>query len=207
MLTRRSWLGLMVVGTCSLAAGPAWAAAESAASVGPVEVAVASNAVGAIVAGEGGTAVRVVVDRALGPLQIRIAGATVDVSGTILLKGGRFLDDPRNASKLGASIRNALTAAKPALKAQLEANHRAWTQPFARRVIAWNARLATASVRGQRVADAHGRAALLEWAGAIIDPRATAKGPAALASAAAGPAAPTLDSYIEYVESLVGTVT
>jgi len=209
MLTRRSWLGLMAVGACTLAARPAWAAAAEVADspdhAGVVEVAAANNAVGAIVAAEGGAAVQVVVDPKLGPLQIRIDGAVVDVSGTILLKG-RFLDDPRNASKLGASVRNALVAAKPTLKATLEANHKAWTHPFARRVIAWNATLAKSSVRGQRVADVHGRAALLEWAGAVIDAKSAAKGPAALASAPKGPAAPTLESYIEYIEALVRTV-
>ncbi len=209
MLTRRSWLGLMAVGACTLAARPAWAAAAEVAGSGSAGhatvVAAADNAVGAIVAAEGGTAVQVVVDPKLGPLQIRIDGAVVDVSGTILPKG-HFLDDPRNASKLGASVRNALAAAQPALKATLDANHKAWTNPFARRVIAWNAKLAKSSVRGQRVADVHGRAALLEWAGAVIDPQSASKGPAALASAPKGPAAPTLDSYIEYLEALVRTV-
>ncbi len=200
MLTRRSWLGLIAVSACISAALPtqAWAAE-------PVEVVTANNAIGAIVAAEGGEAVKVVVDRTLGPLEIRIAGAVVDVSGTILLKG-RFLDDPRNATKLGASVRNALVAAVPALKAELEANHKAWAHPFARRVIAWNAKLARSSVRGQRVVDVHGRAALLEWAGAIIDPKAASKGPAALAAAPRGPAAPTLASYIEYLEALVAAV-
>lgn len=197
MLTRRTWLGVMAVGACTLAARPAWAADADL-----LEVAATNNAVAAIVAAEGGAAVQVVVDRTLGPLQIRIAGAVVDVSGTILPKG-RFLDDPRNASKLGASIRNALAAARPALKAQLDANHKAWTHPFARRVIAWNAALARSSVRGQRIADVHGRAALLEWAGAVLDPKAPSKGPAALASAPKDPAAPTLDSYIAYLEALV----
>ena len=198
MLSRRSWLGLVVVGACISVARPARADDL-------IEVAAANNAIGAIVAAEGGDAVQVVVDRALGPLEIRIAGAVVSVSGTILLKG-RFLDDPRNAAKLGASIRNALVAAKPALKAQIEANHKAWTHPFARRVIAWNAKLARSSLRGQRVADAHGRAALLEWAGAVIDPASAAKGPAALATAPRDPAAPTLASYIEYLEALVAAV-
>lgn len=206
MLTRRSWLGLMAVGACALVARPALAQTAGEVTAGEViEVAAANNAVGAIAAAEGGAAVKVVVDRTLGPLQIRIDGAVVDVSGTILVKG-RFLDDPRNASKLGASIRNALAAAKPALKPALEANHKAWAHPFARRVIAWNARLAKSSVRGQRVADVHGRAALLEWAGAVIDPKAASKGPAALASAPKDPAAPTLDSYIAYLEALVPAV-
>ena len=73
-------------------------------------------------------------------------------------------------------------------------------------LFAWNAKLARSSVRGRRVADVHGRAALLEWAGAVIDPQSASKGPAALASAPKGPAAPTLDSYIEYLEALVRTV-
>lgn len=158
MLSRRTWLGLVAVGACISFVRPARAAEL-------LEVAVDNNAIGAIAAAEGGDAVRIVVDPSLGPLEIRIASAVIDVSGTILLKG-RFLDDPRNAAKLGASIRNALIAAQPALKAQIEANHRAWTQPFARRVITWNAKLARSSLRGQRVADVHGRAALLEWAGA-----------------------------------------
>ena len=202
MLTRRTWLGLMAFGACAVAMTTVPGAARAAEVV---EVAAANNAIGAVVAAEGGEAVQVVVDSTLGPLEIRIAGKLVDVSGTILLKG-HFLDDPRNAAKLGASIRNAIVAAQPALKAQIEANHKAWTHPFARRVIAWNAKLARSSLRGQRVADAHGRAALLEWAGAIIDPASAAKGPAALATAPRDPAAPTLASYIEYLEALVAAV-
>ncbi len=202
MLSRRHCFGL---GLGLVAAGACISVARPARASDLLEVVAANNAIGAIVAAEGGEAVQVVVDRTLGPLEIRIAGKVVDVSGTILLKG-RFLDDPRNAAKLGASIRNAIVAAQPALKAQIEANHKAWTHPFARRVIAWNAKLARSSLRGQRVADAHGRAALLEWAGAIIDPAATAKGPAALAAAPRGPAAPTLTSYIEYLEALVAAV-
>lgn len=198
MLSRRSWLGFVAVGACL-------SVVRTAHAGDLLEVATANNAIGAIVAAEGGDAVQVVVDRALGPLEIRIAGTVVDVSGTILLKG-RFLDDPRNATKLGASVRKAIVAAQPALKAQIEANHKAWAHPFARRIIAWNAKLARSSLRGQRVADAHGRAALLEWAGAVIDPASAAKGPAALAAAPRGPAAPTLDSYIEYLEALVAAV-
>jgi len=199
MFTRRSWLRVIAVAACTLAATPAWAAA------GPLEVAVADNSVGAIVAAEGGDAVRVVVDPSLRAAQIRVAGASVDVVGTILLKS-RFLDDPRNATKLGASVRKALIAARPDLKTTFEANHKAWTQPFARKILAWNAALARASVRGQRIADVHDRAALLEWAGAVIDPKSTAKGPAALARSARGPAAPTLASYIAYIETLVAAL-
>lgn len=195
MWTRRSCLGLLAAAACTSIARPAWAAET-------VEVAAANDAIGAIVAATGGDSVRVVIDAGLAPTQIRIAGTVADVSGKLLVKG-RFLDDARNAAKLGASIRNAIAAARPDLKDALDANHKAWTQPFARRVIAWNARLARSSVHGQKVADAHGRAALLAWAGAVIDPAAAAKGPAALAAAPRGPAAPTLASYIEYIEALV----
>lgn len=202
MLTRRAWLRVIAVGACSVAATaatPAWAAGEA------LEVAVADNAVGAIVAAEGGAAVQVVVDARLGPAEIRVAGAVVDVTGNILLKG-RYLDDPRNATKLGANVRKALIAARPDLKDTLAANHKAWAHPFARRVLTWNAALARCSVRGQRIADVHGRAALLEWAGAVIDPKSPAKGPAALARSPRGPAAPTLASYIAYIEALVAAL-
>lgn len=199
MFTRRSWLRVIAVAACTLAANPALAAGE------PLEVAVADNAVGAIVAAEGGDAVRIVLDPGLGAAKIRVAGATVDVAGTILLKSG-FLDDPRNATKLGASIRKALVAARPELQATFEANHKAWTQPFARKILAWNAALARSSVRGQRLADAHGRAALLEWAGAVLDPKSTATGPAALARSPRGPTTPNLASYIAYIEALVATL-
>jgi hypothetical protein len=172
----------------------------------PLEVAAASRAVGAIVAAEGGDAVRVVVDAGLAPAQIRVGGRVVDVAGTILLKP-RFLDDPRNATKLGANIRRALVEVQPALAPQFEANHRAWAHPFARRVLAWNARLAGAGVRGKRVADVHGRAALLEWAGAVVDAGAPERGPAALARVPADAAAPTLEAYVAYVEALVAALT
>lgn len=198
MFSRRYWLRVAMVGASVFAVTPA------AADPG-LEVAAANNAVGAIVAAEVGDGVQVVVDPQLGPTQIRVAGEVVDVAGTILRKG-RFLDDPRNAAKLGAGIRKALSAAYPERRAEFEANHRAWTHPFARRILTWNAALARSSVRGQRVANVHGRAALLEWAGAVLDATAAARGPAALATAPRGPAAPTLASYIEYIEALVAAL-
>jgi len=202
MFTRRSWLRVIAVGACTLVATSAAAASAPGEAV---EVAVHDHAVGAIVAATGGDAVKVTIDPRLGPAEIRVAGAVVDVAGTILLKS-RFLDDPRNATKLGAGVRKALSAARPDLKDTFAANHKAWTQPFARRILAWNASLARSSVRGQRIADVHGRAALLEWAGAVIVPNAAARGPAALARAPRAPAAPTLASYIAYVEALVAAL-
>ncbi len=167
-----------------------------------VAVAAPGHAVAAVVAVVGGTAVAITIDPSLGPLQLRIAGSTVDVSAAILAKP-RVLDDPRNALKLGINVRRALTTAKPALKAELDANHKAWSSGFARRVIVWNSQLARSRVRGQRIADVHGRAALLEWVGAIVDPAAKVQGPAGLASAPSQPAAPTFASYASYIEALV----
>ncbi len=203
MFTRRSWLRMIAVGACTLAATTATPAAASTAET--LEVAVADTAVGAIVAAEGGAAVKIVIDPRLGPAEIRVAGAIADVAGTILLKP-RFLDDPRNATKLGAGVRKALVAARPDLKDAIAANHKAWTQPFARQIMAWNARLSRSSVRGQRIVDVHGRAALLEWAGAVIDPKSPTRGPAALARSPRAPAAPTLASYTAYIEALVAAL-
>ncbi|MBL8975403.1 MAG: hypothetical protein JNK56_32685, partial [Myxococcales bacterium] len=76
MLSRRHCftmgLGLVAAGACLSVARPARASDL-------LEVAAANNAIGAIVAAEGGDAVQVVVDGTLGPLEIRIAGKVVDV--------------------------------------------------------------------------------------------------------------------------------
>lgn len=196
MLSRRSFSRALVLASLvSLASGPALAA-------GPVEVAAASNALGAIVAAEGGAAVVVVVDRTLAPTEIRI-GAVVHA----LAPARRgLLDDPRSAPRLGASIRDVLVAAYPALAPQLDANHKTWTHAFVRKILAWNARVAAASVRGKRVADPGDRRALLEWAGAIVDPTGQ-RPPAALEQAPRDPAAPTLESYVAYIDTLVALLS
>lgn len=196
MLSRRLWLSAAAALTATLLVARPSAAAQ------PLAVAVPSNAVGAIVVAVGGAAVTVRLDRGLGPAQLKIDGKLVDVTDGLRLRQPSFLDDPRNAPRLGASVRKALAAARPDLAAEFDANHKAWTHPFVRRVLAWNSRLATSPVRGKRVADNHGRAALLEWAGATVDP-AGQPSPAALARAPKDAAAATLDSYIAYVDALV----
>lgn len=196
MLTRRHWL----TGAAALTA--ALLVARSAPAAQPLEVAVPSNAVGAIVVAVGGAAVTVRLERGLGPAQLKIDGKSVDVTDGLRIQQPSYLDDPRNAPKLGASVRKALAAARPELAAEFDANHKAWTRPFVRKVLAWNARIATSPVRGKRVADTHTRAALLEWAGATVDP-AGQPSPAALARAPKDAAAATLESYVAYVDALV----
>jgi hypothetical protein len=202
MLTRRRWLATSLnVGALIVVGRPAQAAEG-------VEVAAPSVAVAAIIAATAGPGAVIPIDPALGPAQVRISGALVDVRGNILLKGDplaqrRFLDDPRNAAKLGASLRRALADAYPARAADFEGNHRTWSRAFAHDVLQWNGRLERAAVRGQRVRDQHQRAYLLEWAGATVDPSASEGGPGTLATLADGPRHAHLASYREYVEALV----
>ncbi|MFY0540326.1 hypothetical protein [Nannocystis pusilla] len=120
--------------------GPAFAAE-------PLEVTVPTRVLGAIVAAEGGAAVVVKVDAALGPADIRVAGAVHSVAAS----QRDLLDDPRNAPRVGAGVRKILSAARPDLAATFEANHKAWTMTFVRKVLAWNARLAASPVRGKRI--------------------------------------------------------
>ena len=201
MISRRRLLIALPL-AAFVAAGPAHANA--------CEVAAPSVAVAALVAATAG-ACQITIDPALGPAVLRVAGADVDVRGTILLKGDaasqrRFLDDARNAAKLGASVRRALSAAYPERAGEFEANQRAWSRALAHDVLQWNTRLGRAAVRGQRVRDAHQRAYLLEWAGATVDAGAAATGPAALASLPAEPQAADLASYRRYIEALVAAL-
>ena len=195
MISRRLWLTATAALAATLVARPA-AAAQT------LTVAVPSNAVGAIVVAVGGAAVDVTLDRDLGAAEIAIDGKRTSVADGLRLAQPNFLDDPRNAPKLGASVRKALAAARPELAARFDSNHKAWTHPFVRKVLAWNARLAKSPVRDKRVADTLGRAALLEWAGAVVDP-AGERPPAALARAPRDAAAATLASYVAYVDALV----
>jgi hypothetical protein len=174
-------------------------------------VAVPHPAVGAIVAAVGGTAVSVRIDRKCEAGAIRIGDERHDVSRRILLKGagaarGRFLDDARNASKLGANVRDVLAKAAPALAAQFDDNHRAWSRPFAKKVLGWQRQLAGSRLRDKRVRDGYGRIYLLEWAGAAVDDAASMASPASLAKLPAEPAAPNLAAYEQYLERLVATV-
>lgn len=184
----------------------------SASAAAAVAVEVPNTAIGAIVSAVGGSLVEISVDASLAPASIRVGdGAPVDVGARVLLKGKgaarhRFLDDARNAPKVGANIRKVLSAADGANAKRYEDNHRAWSRPFARKVLRWQQQLAKAKLAGKRIRDAHGRIYLLEWAGAKIDPKAKSSGPAALAKLPDGPRASTPGAYETYVTKLVTAV-
>lgn len=191
MITRRLWLSAAAAIAMISITGPALAAE-------PLQVTVPTRVLGAIVAAEGGAAVAIHVDAALGPADIRVAGAVHSVAAS----QRDLLDDPRNAPRVGAGVRKILSAARPDLAATFEANHKAWTMTFVRKVLAWNTRLASSPVRGKRVINSFDRAALLAWAGAVVDPKGQPS-PPALARAPKDATAATLESYVAYVEALV----
>lgn len=191
MLTRRLWL--------SAAAATAMISITRHAVAGePLEVTVASHKLGAIVAAEGGTAIVVRIDGALGPSDLRVGNAVHSVAAS----QRDLLDDPRNAPRVGAGVRKILAAVRPDLAAAMEANHKAWTAAFVRKVLGWNARLASSPVRGKHLINTFDRAALLTWAGAVIDPKGQPS-PPALARAPKDATAATLESYVAYIETLV----
>jgi hypothetical protein len=167
--------------------------------------------VGAIVAAVGRTRVSVRIDRRLEAGQIRIGTTVHDVSDRLLLKGAgparaRFLDDARNAIKLGTNVRAVLERAAPELAPTFGENHKAWSRPFAKKVLEWQGRLAKNSVRDKRVRDGYGRVYLLEWAGAVVDERAKTAGPPSLAKLPSEPAAADLQAYERYLERLVAAL-
>lgn len=198
MLTRRRWISAAVALTVARLT-------RSAAAAPPrLEVAVPSRALGAIVAAEGGTDVVVTLDRTLGPADIRLGAAVHKVGGGPVIRRD-ILDDPRNAPRLGAGVRKVLAAARPDLAAALERNHQAWTRTFVRRVLAWNARLATSPLRGKRIINSVDRTTLFAWAGIVGDP-AGQPPPAALARLPGDPAEATLSSYVAYIDALVDSL-
>lgn len=196
MITRRLWLSAAAAITANLLTGHALAEGPPAGDV--LEVTVPTRVLGAIVAAEGGAAVVVRIDGQLGPADIRVGGAVHSVAGS----QRDLLDDPRNAPRVGAGVRKILVAVRPDLAAAFEANHKAWTMAFVRKVLAWNARLAKTPVRGKRIVNSFDRAALLGWAGAVVDAKGQPS-PPALARAPRDATAATLESYVAYVEALV----
>jgi hypothetical protein len=202
MLTRRRLLALAPV-----AAAGVWLSrpARARTSTG---VAVANVALGAIVAAEGRDLVVVSIDASLSGREIRIGDAApVDVAAKLRLKGSgaareRFLDDARNATRVGSAVRDALVGARPEDRARLHENHTAWARPFARKALAWTRALESSGLRERRVRDDHGRIYLLEWAGAIVDPHGTPS-PGRLAHAPGAPDRPEMAGYEAYVQSLV----
>jgi hypothetical protein len=173
-------------------------------------VTVPNNAIGAIVAATGKDRLSVQIDASLSDEEIVIDGAlAVKVSQRILRKGegvarSRFLDDARNATKIGGNVKAALSDALPDLATEFEANHRAWAKPLASQAVAWTRQLAQLGLGNVR--DDHGRVYLLEWAGATIDPKG-APSPTGLARAPAQPSKPTLDAYRDYVGDLIAALS
>lgn len=199
MITRRRWLrtGLLLplVGVAGLAPRRARAATL---------VQVPNVALGAIVSATGGELLDIEIDPNLADDQIAVAGGTpLVVSQRVLRKGegaaaSRFLDDARNATKLGSNIKTALSSVLPELAGQFEANHDAWAKPFAKQALAWTKQLAALELG--RVRDDYARIYLLEWAGATIDPKGDELD---LADAPEQPTDPTLAAYTDYIAALV----
>ncbi len=205
MLSRRTWIQVVPLTGLSLALS------AQARAAGALAVAAPNRAVGAIVAATTGSTAQITINGTLSPTQLGLGSVVVDIGSRVHLPPGarasrNFLDDARNAPKLGGNIRNALVQQRPDLKDKLTANHKAWTRTFARKIMAWNHALEQSPVRGQRIADVHGRHALLNWAGATLEPKSSNKGPAALARLPREPDSNTLQAYIRYIDSLVAAL-
>ncbi len=190
-----------------------WIASQARAQATARVVYVPTNLVGAIVGAEGGSFVEVLIEDQLANNVIRLGdGPPVRIDTALLTKGSgkaslRFLDDPRNAPKLGGTVRDLLIQAIRDREAAIVANHRAWTHPFARTILAWQRKLERSKLRGQRVRDVHGRIYLLEWAGAIVDPNATNLALTSLSSVPNDAASPTLSDYRSYLDTLVAALS
>lgn len=164
-------------------------------------------AFGAVVAAIADHDLTIVVDASLPIDAMRLGDTTVSLADRLLLKGegevrGRYLDDARNAPKLGAAVRDHLRARWPELGDDFARRHKAWSRELVRNVLRWTQVLEHSGLRGKRVRDPQGFIYLLEWAGAEVvadgeDP------PAKLREAPREPAAATPDAYADYVQALV----
>lgn len=195
-----------------LAGSSGWSRSTSARQpTAALDVTVQNHAVGALVQAVGRELVTVRVDRALAPRQVVLAGSPpLDIASRVRFKGsgpaqGRFLDDARNATTAAANIRDALIAAMPGRATTLRNNHQGWSRPFARQALRWTQTLSRSPIRNRRLADTYSRIYLLEWAGVIIDTKATAT-PTALAKLPSEPTTSTAEAYTAYVTALVSAV-
>ncbi|MCX4243788.1 TroA family protein [Paraliomyxa miuraensis] len=193
-------------------AGAAVAGRSSSASADDERrVVVPHLAFGAIVMAVGGSDVTIEVDATLPLATMRLSteaeARPVACADRLLLKGSgparrRYLDDARNAPKLGAAVRDALRTHWPELGDAFAQRHKTWSRDLARTVLQWTKQLEGAGLRGKRVRDPHGRIYLLEWAGAQVSADGL-EPPPSLRSAPEHPAAATADAYAEYVQALV----
>lgn len=205
--SRRDFVSALA-GTAVL--GPGLAAALRPSRVRAAEdrvVLVPHAALGAMVAAVGGGHVSVTIDPALPPVTLRMGGTEVDLTDRVLLKGQgptrrRYLDDARNAPKLGTAVRDHLRTRWPELGDAVAAQHEAWSHAMVRNVLRWTRALSGAGLRGKRVRDPAGRIYLLEWAGATVDSRGD-EPPAGLDSAPRQPTAATPRAYDDYIQALV----
>lgn len=202
--TRRRFL----VGAASM---PAIAWAGRARADEPRRVRVPHVAFGAIVVAVGGDDVTVEIDPDLPVATLEAEGTTLGLVERLLLKGKgddrrRYLDDARNAPKLGAAVRDGLRSVWPDLGDGLARRHKAWSRELAREVLGWSQRLSEAGLRDKRIRDPGGRIYLLEWAGAVVTNDGAAP-PPGLAGAPTEPTAATPDAYREYVQALVGALS
>jgi hypothetical protein len=215
--SRRGFLGALtgvaMLGTTLGASGRARASDLSPAADPTRAVGVPHVAFGAVVAAIADQDLAITVDPALPIDVMRMGDATVSVADRLLLKGegearGRYLDDARNAPKVGAAVRDHLRTRWPALGEAFTRRHKAWAHELVRNILLWTQALDRSGLRGKRVRDPdpdRGFIYLLEWAGAEV----AADGiepPAGLREAPREPAAASPDAYADYVRALVAAL-
>lgn len=171
------------------------------------EVSVPHVALGAVVSAIGGDDVVITIDPSLPLATLTLGGTQLSLAERLLLKGEgdarrRYLDDARNAPKLGAAVRDGLRSTWPQIADQVAQRHKTWSRGLAHAVLRWSRSLAEAGLRDKRVRDPDGRIYLLEWAGAIVTSDGASPS-ATLARAPQQPSAATDAAYRAYVQSLV----
>lgn len=187
--------------------GAGLGAGQARAADGERVVAVPHVAFGAVVAAIADRDVTITIDPSLPIDSMRLGDDTVSVGDRLLLKGegearARYLDDARNAPKLGAAVRDQLRTRWPELGDAFARRHKAWSHQLVRNVLRWTQALDRTGLRGKRVRDPQGHIYLLEWAGAEVAADGV-EPPAGLRGAPREPAAATPDAYADYVQALV----
>jgi hypothetical protein len=171
-------------------------------------VAVPNAAFGAVVAAIADDDATVELDPGLPLATMRMGDVAVSMADRLLLKGegdaqrARFLDDARNAPKLGAAVRDHLRTHWPELGDAVGKRHKAWSRDVVRSVLRWTQALDRAGLRGKRVRDPDGWIYLLEWAGAEVADDGI-EPPLGLLGAPRQPIAATPEAYRDYVQALV----
>jgi hypothetical protein len=202
-LTGAAMLGATLGASGRARASDLLPAAEPTRAVGVPHI-----AFGAVVAAIADQDLAITVDPALPIDVMRMGDATVSVADRLLLKGkgearGRYLDDARNAPKLGAAVRDHLRTRWPALGEAFTRRHKAWSRELVRNILLWTQALDRSGLRGKRVRDPDSAFIyLLEWAGAEV----AADGiepPAGLREAPREPTAASPEAYADYIRALV----